>query len=89
MNKNPGCVVYNLGTGTGNSVMDLVNGMKEASGKDIAYQFVARRPGDIATCYSSAKKAEKELGWTAKFGIKEICRDSWNWCSNNPDGYTQ
>lgn len=82
-----GLKVYNLGTGVGYSVLDIVKNFEEATGVKIPYVIGDRRPGDIATCYSSAEKAEKELGWTAENGIKEMCADSWNWQKNNPNGY--
>lgn len=85
--KNPGCVVYNLGTGNGYSVLDMVNGMKKASGRDVPYQFVARRPGDVPICFASPVKAKAELGWCAELGIDRMCQDAWRWQSNNPDGY--
>ena len=84
-----GLKVYNLGTGMGYSVLDIVNNFEEATGVKIPYVIKDRRPGDIATCYSSAEKAEKELGWKAEFGIKEMCADSWRWQSNNPNGYDE
>ena len=84
---NPGLVTYNLGTGKGYSVLDVVKAFSEASGKDIPYEIVDRRPGDIATCYADPKKANEELGWKAEREIKEMCEDSWRWQSNNPKGY--
>lgn len=84
-----GLKVYNLGTGIGYSVLDIVKNFEEATGVKIPYAIKDRRAGDIATCYSSAEKAEKELGWKAKFGIKEMCADSWRWQSNNPNGYDE
>lgn len=82
-----GLEVYNLGTGIGYSVLDIVKNFEEATGVKIPYVIKERRAGDIATCYSSAEKAEKELGWKAEFGIREMCADSWKWQSNNPNGY--
>ena len=84
---NPGLVTYNLGTGNGYSVLDVVKAFSEASGKEIPYEIVDRRAGDIATCYADPKKANEELGWKAERGIKEMCEDSWRWQSNNPKGY--
>ena len=81
-----GLKVYNLGTGIGYSVLDIVKNFEEATGVKIPYVIKDRRAGDIATCYSSAEKAEKELGWKAEFGIKDMCADSWKWQSNNPNG---
>lgn len=82
-----GVHVYNLGTGVGYSVLDVVRAYEKASGKTIAYQVKPRRAGDIATCYCDAAKAKKELEWTAERGIDEMCADSWRWQSMNPDGY--
>ena len=82
-----GLKVYNLGTGIGYSVLDIVKNFEEATGVKIPYVIKERRAGDIATCYSSAEKAEKELGWKAEFVIREMCADSWKWQSNNPNGY--
>lgn len=82
-----GVCVYNLGTGTGYSVLDMVHAFEKACGKPIPYQIKARRPGDIATCYSDATKAKEELGWVAERGLEEMCEDSWRWQSQNPDGY--
>ncbi len=85
--ENPGVKVYNLGTGKGYSVLDVVKAFSKACGKDIPYEIKPRRAGDIATCYSDASLAKKELGWEAKYDIEEMCADSWRWQSNNPDGY--
>ena len=82
-----GVSIYNLGTGQGYSVLDVVKAYGKACGKEIPYEIKPRRAGDIATCYSDPSKAQKELGWTAKYGIEEMCRDSYHWQSNNPDGY--
>lgn len=82
-----GLKLYNLGTGVGYSVLDIVKNFEEATGVRIPYVMKARRAGDIATCYSDATKAKEELGWTAKYGIKDMCADSWKWQSNNPNGY--
>ena len=82
-----GLKIYNLGTGTGYSVLDIVKNFEEATGVKVPYVIGPRRPGDIATCYASAKKAYDELGWKAEYGIKEMCADSWNWQKNNPNGY--
>lgn len=84
---NPGLVTYNLGTGNGYSVLDVVKAFSEASGRKIPYEIAPRRAGDIATCYADPKKANEELGWKAERGIKEMCEDSWRWQSNNPKGY--
>ena len=82
-----GLCIYNLGTGHGYSVLDIVKNFEEANGIKIPYVIKPRRAGDIATCYSDAAKAKKELGWEAKYGIKEMCADSWRWQKNNPNGY--
>lgn len=82
-----GLNIYNLGTGKGYSVLDIVKNFEAATGVKIPYVIKARRPGDIATCYSDASKAERELGWKAEYGIREMCEDSWRWQSNNPNGY--
>lgn len=84
-----GLCIYNLGTGTGYSVLDIVKNFEAATGVPIPYAIKDRRPGDIATCYSDAGKAKRELNWEAKFGIKEMCEDSWRWQSNNPNGYDE
>ena len=85
--ENPGVKIYNLGTGNGYSVLDIVKNFEAANGIKIPYSIKPRRAGDIATCYSDATKAKEELGWTAEYGIKEMCADSWRWQSNNPNGY--
>lgn len=82
-----GLCIYNLGTGQGYSVLDIVKNFEEANGVKIPYVIKPRRAGDIATCYSDATKAKKELGWEAKYGIREMCADSWRWQKNNPNGY--
>ena len=87
LNQNPGLVTYNLGTGRGYSVLDLVKAFEKASGVKIPYKIVGRRAGDIAMCYADPTKAERELGWVAKYDIDKMCRDSWNWQSKNPNGY--
>ena len=87
--ENPGVKVYNLGTGNGYSVLDVIKAFSKACGHDVPYQIKPRRPGDIATCYSDASLAKKELNWEAKFGIEEMCADSWNWQSKNPNGYNE
>ncbi|MDY2735875.1 UDP-glucose 4-epimerase GalE, partial [Intestinibacter sp.] len=87
LNQNPGLVTYNLGTGRGYSVLDLVKAFENASGVKIPYKIVGRRAGDIAMCYADPTKAEKELGWVAKYDVNKMCKDSWNWQSKNPNGY--
>ena len=85
----PGLAIYNLGTGKGYSVLDIVKNFEAATGVKIPYVIKPRRAGDIATCYCDASKAEKELGWKAENGIREMCEDSWRWQSNNPQGYEE
>ena len=87
--ENTGLNIYNLGTGTGYSVLDIVKNFEDATGVKIPYSIKPRRPGDIATCYSDAAKAKEELGWVAEYGIKEMCEDSWRWQKNNPNGYEE
>ncbi|PKA49785.1 UDP-glucose 4-epimerase GEPI48 [Apostasia shenzhenica] len=82
-----GCEVYNLGTGKGTSVLEMVTAFEKASGKKIPLIMDGRRSGDAEIVYASMKKAERELNWRAKFGIDEMCRDQWNWASKNPWGY--
>ncbi len=82
-----GLGIYNLGTGHGYSVLDVVKAFEKANGVRVPYVIKPRRPGDIATCYCDPSKAKKELGWVAQYGIEEMCRDSWNWQKNNPNGY--
>lgn len=84
---NCGLAVYNLGTGHGYSVLDVVKAFEKANGIKIKYSIKPRRAGDIATCYCNPAKAKAELGWEAHYGIEEMCRDSWNWQKNNPNGY--
>ncbi|MGN1409162.1 MAG: UDP-glucose 4-epimerase GalE [Eubacteriales bacterium] len=87
INENCGLKIYNLGTGIGYSVLDIVKNFEEATGVKIPYSIKPRRPGDIDKCYSSADLAAKELGWKAENGIKEMCEDSWRWQKMNPNGY--
>lgn len=82
-----GVSVYNLGTGNGYSVLQVVHAFEKACGHPIKYQIKERRPGDIAQCYCAPEKAKNELGWTAEYGIEEMCEDSWRWQSQNPNGY--
>ncbi|KAJ8768499.1 hypothetical protein K2173_022592 [Erythroxylum novogranatense] len=82
-----GCEVYNLGTGKGTSVLEMVSAFEKTSGKKIPLQIAGRRPGDATIVYASTAKAERELNWKAKYGIEEMCRDQWNWASKNPYGY--
>ncbi len=85
--RNCGLGIYNLGTGHGYSVLDVVKAFEKANGVPVKYSIKPRRPGDIATCYCDPTKAKNELGWEAQYGIEEMCRDSWNWQKNNPNGY--
>lgn len=85
----PDVYIYNLGTGKGYSVLDVIHAFSKAVGKDIPYVIKPRRAGDIATCYSDASKAGRELGWKASRGIDEMCADSWRWQSMNPNGYRE
>ena len=87
--KNCGLAIYNLGTGKGYSVLDVVKSFEKVSGVSIPYEIQPRRAGDIATCYSNPQKAKDELGWEAKNTLDDMCRDSWNWQKNNPNGYTK
>ena len=82
-----GVHIYNLGTGRGYSVMEMIRAFEKACGKTLPYKICPRRPGDIGTCYAAPDKAKKELHWEAKFGIEEMCASQWKWQSNNPDGY--
>lgn len=82
-----GVCIYNLGTGVGYSVLDIVKAFEKASGRKIKYKIVPRRPGDLATCYSDPTRAKEELGWVAERGIEKMCEDSWRWQKNNPEGY--
>lgn len=83
LNTNSGLVTYNLGTGNGYSVLDLVKAFSKASGKEIPYKIVGRRAGDIAVCYADPTKANNELGWKVEKSIEEMCEDSWRWQENN------
>jgi UDP-glucose 4-epimerase len=87
LQENPGVVTYNLGTGTGYSVLDVVKAFEKASGKEIPYEITDRRAGDIAINFADPSKAEKELGWKAEHDLVDMCRDSWRWQSQNPAGY--
>lgn len=87
--KGSGLSVYNLGTGQGYSVLDIVKNFEEATGVKIPYVIKPRRAGDIDICYADSSKAQKELGWKAERGIKEMCADSWRWQKNNPNGYDE
>ncbi len=88
LSAGPGVVTYNLGTGNGYSVLDMVHAFEKASGKTVRYKITARRPGDIAQCYADPGLAAKELGWTASCGLDKMCEDTWRWQSRNPGGYS-
>lgn len=83
----PGVATYNLGTGKGYSVLDMVKGFEKASGNKVPYKIVPRRPGDIAICYADPLKAKQEIGWQAARGMEEMCEDAWRWQSENPNGF--
>ena len=87
--EHTGAEVFNLGTGKGYSVLDLVKAFESANGVKVPYTIAPRRPGDIATCYSDPSKAEQVLGWRAQKDIEDMCRDSWRWQSQNPKGYDE
>lgn len=87
LDTKPGLVTYNLGTGTGYSVLDMVTAFEKACGKTIAYEIAPRRPGDIAACYADPQKAKKELNWAATHSLTDMVNSSWHWQSNNPNGY--
>ena len=92
MKKNPnvkekGVLIYNLGTGQGYSVLEVLQSFEKVVGKPIKYEIKDRRPGDIATCYADTKKAKEELGFVAERGIEEMCEDAWRWQQKNPNGY--
>ncbi|WJQ00215.1 UDP-glucose 4-epimerase GalE [Geobacillus stearothermophilus] len=84
-----GVEAYNLGTGRGYSVLELISAFEKVTGIKIPYKIVGRRPGDVAICYADPTKAKEELGWVATRGIEEMCRDAWRWQSNNPNGYQE
>ncbi len=87
LQTHPGLVTYNLGTGRGSSVLEMVAAFEKACGQPIPYQFLARRPGDAPSCYADPSLANKELGWQAQRSIDEMCADTWRWQTNNPIGY--
>lgn len=87
--EHPGLVIYNLGTGVGYSVLDIIKNFEKACGKEIPYVIVPRRPGDVPVCYSDPSKAQRELGWKAQYGIDKMCEDAWRWQSDNPNGYDE
>ena len=85
--REPGVHIYNLGTGNGYSVLDMIHAFEKACGKKLPYEIKPRRAGDVPACYASSKKAEEELGWKAQYDLEDMCRDQWNWQKNNPNGY--
>jgi UDP-glucose 4-epimerase len=84
-----GCTAYNLGTGRGYSVLEMISAMEKASGRKIAFRVVPRRAGDSACVYGDVSKAAQELGWKADYGLEEMCEDLWRWQSHNPQGYSR
>ncbi|MGI6087702.1 MAG: UDP-glucose 4-epimerase GalE [Kiritimatiellia bacterium] len=87
LDRESGVAVYNLGTGRGYSVLEAVAAFEKACGKPIPYRFAPRRPGDVPACYADPAKANRELGWSAKLDLADMCRDAWRWQSQNPAGY--
>jgi len=79
--------VFNLGTGNGYSVLDMVHAFEKASGVKVPYVIAPRRPGDLATCYADPAKSAEQLGWKAQLGLEDMCGDSWRWQKGNPNGY--
>ncbi len=89
LKKNRGVFTFNLGTGTGYSVLDMVAAFEKASGRKVNYKITDRRPGDIGACYANPEKAKRELGFVATHTLEDMCRDAWNWQSKNPNGYSE
>lgn len=87
LKQNCGLVIYNLGTGRGYSVLEMIRAFEKVSGKEIPYEITSRRPGDIAECYADPARAKNEMGWEAKLMLDKMCEDSWRWQVKNPDGY--
>jgi UDP-glucose 4-epimerase len=87
LQQNVGLVTYNLGTGQGYSVLEMIKEFEKQSGKPVPHQFVPRHEGDVAACYADPTLANEALGWQAQKGLADMCRDSWHWQSNNPEGY--
>jgi UDP-glucose 4-epimerase len=83
----PGTVIYNLGTGRGYSVLEVVRAFERATGRPVPYRIVARRPGDLPVSYSDPSRAERELGWKAIYDLEQMCADAWRWQTLNPNGY--
>jgi UDP-glucose 4-epimerase len=88
LTENPGVVTYNLGTGQGYSVLEMIRAFEKASGKEVSYSIAPRRPGDIAQCYADPSLAARELGWKAERDLDTMCADAWNWQVKNPEGYS-
>ena len=87
MDSHPGELIFNLGTGRGCSVLELVHAFEKANKLTVPYKIVGRRAGDIDECYCSPEKSRRELGWTAQYNVEDMCRDSWHWQTMNPNGY--
>jgi UDP-glucose 4-epimerase len=87
MTGRTGVFVFNLGTGRGYSVLDMVHAFEKVTGQKVPYKITPRRPGDVATVFCDPSLAERELGWKAELTLEDMCRDTWNWQSHNPDGY--
>ncbi|SQE95737.1 UDP-glucose 4-epimerase [Streptococcus equi subsp. zooepidemicus] len=87
--EEPSLSIYNLGTGTGYSVLDIIEAFSQVVGRSIPYKILPRRQGDIAACYADASKAKKELNWTAEYGLERMCTDTWRWQSKHPNGYEE
>ena len=87
LSQKPSFNIYNLGTGKGHSVLEVIKAFEDACQKEIPYRIVRRRDGDISECYADPTKAKQELGWDAKLDLTEMCQDTWNWQSKNPDGF--
>jgi UDP-glucose 4-epimerase len=87
--ENTGAEAFNLGTGNGSSVLEVVHAFEKASGVKIPVEYKDRRPGDVEYSYANVEKAEKLLNWKAEYNIEDMCRDSWNWQSKNPKGYEE
>ena len=85
--EKPGLVTYNIGTGKGYSVLEIVRAFEKASGRKVPYEIIGRRPGDIAECYADPSLAKKEMGFECRYGLDEMCEDSWRWQSMNPSGF--
>ena len=89
LENKPQVLTVNLGTGNGYSVLDMIKAFRKVSGKNILYQIVDRRPGDIAICYADPAYAKEKLNWKAEYELDEMCEDTWRWQSQNPDGYSR